>query len=70
MRLGSGPHLCDVWNIDGGTTSKWGRTEYEQQSFNRGTRGGNGTGQDVDGAGSWSAPVRSRTHCGPNGRGG
>ncbi|MFF7394705.1 hypothetical protein ACFZAE_40620 [Streptomyces scabiei] len=48
MRLGSGPHLCDVWNIDGGTTSKWDQTECEHQTFNRGTIGGNGTGRDVD----------------------
>lgn len=48
MSLGSGPHYCDVWNWGGGTGSSFKHAKCKQESFGNGTRGGNGTGKDVD----------------------
>ncbi|MEU5635236.1 hypothetical protein [Streptomyces rishiriensis] len=48
MSLGEGPHYCDVWNWGGGTGSEFKHAKCKQESFGNGTRGGNGTGNDVD----------------------
>ena len=44
----SGSHFCDVWNWDGGTGNNWNHHACTQESWGSGTRGGNGTGVDVD----------------------
>ncbi|WP_406840574.1 hypothetical protein ACICHK_38315 [Streptomyces sp. AHU1] len=46
--LGEGPHYCDVWNWTGTTEAEFKHAKCKQLSFGNGTRGGNGTGVDVD----------------------
>ncbi|MFF8322928.1 hypothetical protein ACF06V_37980 [Streptomyces bobili] len=46
--LGAGNGLCQVWNWDGGPGSNPRLASCDQQSMGNGTRGGNGTGVDVD----------------------
>ncbi|MFE7765209.1 hypothetical protein [Streptomyces sp. NPDC057438] len=48
MTLDSGDHFCDVWNWGGGTGSQFKHAHCQQETFGNGTRGGNGTGKDVD----------------------
>jgi hypothetical protein len=43
-----GDHLCDVWNYDGGDNASWHQTACQQKPWGSGTRGGIGTGIDVD----------------------
>jgi hypothetical protein len=44
----SGTGYCDVWNWGGGTTYNWNHHVCTQGSLGNGTKGGNGTGVDVD----------------------
>lgn len=46
--LGAGSGYCDVWNWNGGPGSSWKHAHCTQKSWGSGTRGGNGTGVDVD----------------------
>src|ERR1041384_1490364 len=46
--LGSGSNFCDVWNWNGGPGSSFRHAACSQQAWGNGTRGGNGTGVDVD----------------------
>lgn len=39
---------CDVWNWEGGSGSAWRQAKCDQIGLGNGTRGGNGTGVDVD----------------------
>ncbi|WP_067133310.1 hypothetical protein [Microtetraspora malaysiensis] len=48
LNLGAGSGLCNVWNWDGGTGSNSKQARCDQQAFGNGTKGGNGTGVDVD----------------------
>jgi hypothetical protein len=46
--LGGGSGFCDVWNKGGGPGSEFWHAHCDQQSWGNGTRGGDGTGVDVD----------------------
>jgi hypothetical protein len=48
LALGSGSGFCDVWNSGGGTGESFWHAPCNQQVMGNGTKGGNGTGIDVD----------------------
>ncbi|MEU6404960.1 hypothetical protein [Streptomyces sp. NPDC046985] len=48
LNLGAGGGYCDVWNWGGGTSESFKHARCDQQTFGNGTKGGNGTGVDVD----------------------
>jgi hypothetical protein len=48
INLGYGGGFCDVWNKSGLPLASWWHAPCDQHSMGNGTRGGNGTGIDVD----------------------
>jgi hypothetical protein len=46
--LGSGSGSCDVWNKNGLPKESWWHASCDQRTMGNGTKGGNGTGTDVD----------------------
>ncbi|WP_214410737.1 hypothetical protein [Sphaerisporangium fuscum] len=48
LNLGEGSGYCDVWNWQGGPGDGFRHAKCDQQAFGNGTKGGNGTGVDVD----------------------